>query len=66
MVFVFDAAILAEGGAEEPDRVGAVGLDFEVDGAGGLQDGYRILLIVNSCQLRIYKCVATHEMQTCS
>jgi hypothetical protein len=42
MVGVHDFALLSEGGAENADRVRAVGLDFEVNGAERLHDGYTI------------------------
>jgi hypothetical protein len=45
VVGVEDLAVLAEGGAEEADGVGAVGLNFEVDGTGRFQDGYIIWII---------------------
>ena len=42
MVGVQDVALEAEGGAEEADRVEAVGLDFEMDRADRFHNGYRI------------------------
>ena len=45
MVGVPDFALLAKGGAENADRVTAVGLDFEMKWAEWLHDGYIILYI---------------------
>jgi hypothetical protein len=39
---MFDFAALAEGGADEPDGVAPVVLDFEVEAGRGTFDGYQI------------------------
>jgi hypothetical protein len=40
VVGVLDFVALAEGGAQDPDRIGAVSLDFEMNGSVWFQDGY--------------------------
>jgi hypothetical protein len=37
---VLDFVALAEGGAQDPDGIGAVSLDFEMNGTDWFQDGY--------------------------
>jgi hypothetical protein len=37
---MFNFAVLAEGGAEEADRIAPVVLDFEVEAGRGTFDGY--------------------------
>jgi len=42
---------VAEGGAENADGVGAMALDFEMDGVAG-QDGYRCRSLVNESKVK--------------
>ena len=42
VVGVFDLVALAEGGAQEADRVGAMSLDLEMDRTDCFQGGYTI------------------------
>jgi hypothetical protein len=41
---MFDFAVLAEGGADEADRIAPVVLDFKVEAGRGAFDGYQIAL----------------------
>jgi hypothetical protein len=42
VVGMLDFAVLAEGGAQDADRLGSMGLDLEMDRADGFQDGHII------------------------
>jgi len=47
---VLNLVALAEGGAQDPDRIGAVSLDFEMNGPVGLQGGYTEPNTIKYCQ----------------
>jgi hypothetical protein len=64
VIGMFDGIVfgITEGGADDTDGIGPMGLDFEVQSSRRIHNGYTMLIYVHIVNYNIYKCMATNEI----